>query len=380
MADLKDVAKSALGSAGFGSIASAGLSLIGGLVQSSNQSKIIKAQQRENELNRKFNAQQAQLSRDYNTAMWNSQNQYNSPSAVLKRLQDAGINPALAYGSIADSANFAQSPTASSSGSVSSQLIDGGFSGAATAMANYDLTKAQARLAEAQAKKVSAEIPWVDKLNESTIKQATSLIGLTDVQKTQIEELTPLQKEQLQKTVDNIEASTDQLRQLTSHEKVKELLTGSQKTYQDIINKYADDQQKQALREGEARIKQLFANTKLADVNAELISQTMVYAVSMAEDNAFITQVQAAKQAGEAHYFGKGANGEPLYNPYDIPEKYRDMHGAITSGGFERMSMPERVALLQTQAYGNDMQKAQLYLQALGICLGTVSSIAGKIH
>lgn len=36
-------------------------------------------------------------SRDYNQQMWNQTNEYNSPAATAKRLQDAGFNPAFAF-------------------------------------------------------------------------------------------------------------------------------------------------------------------------------------------------------------------------------------------------------------------------------------------
>ena len=109
-------------------------SLLGGIFSSNqsvkNQKMAIEAQRQENEKNRVFNAEQAELARQYNTSMWNAQNDYNDPSAVQQRLSKAGIHPALAYtsgqtmGSISMGNTGAQ---ASSSGGISTPLAD--FSG-----------------------------------------------------------------------------------------------------------------------------------------------------------------------------------------------------------------------------------------------------------
>lgn len=49
---------------------------------------------------RKLVRQQNELSRNWNEKMWHEQNAYNTPSAQIGRLLDAGLNPALAYGDI----------------------------------------------------------------------------------------------------------------------------------------------------------------------------------------------------------------------------------------------------------------------------------------
>lgn len=116
-------------------------SLLGGIFSSNqsvkNQKMAIEAQRQENEKNRVFNAEQAELARQYNTSMWNAQNDYNDPSAVQQRLSKAGIHPALAYtsgqtmGSISMGNTGAQ---ASSSGGISTPLAD--FSGIRDAAIN----------------------------------------------------------------------------------------------------------------------------------------------------------------------------------------------------------------------------------------------------
>lgn len=54
-------------------------------------------QKEENQKNRDFNASESQKSRAYNSRMVAQQNEFNSPQAMMRRLNDAGINPAMAY-------------------------------------------------------------------------------------------------------------------------------------------------------------------------------------------------------------------------------------------------------------------------------------------
>ena len=42
----------------------------------------------------------AESTREWNEKMWNKTNEYNSPSAQLARLREAGLNPNLLYGNI----------------------------------------------------------------------------------------------------------------------------------------------------------------------------------------------------------------------------------------------------------------------------------------
>lgn len=47
---------------------------------------------------------------DFNRQMWNEQNEYNTPSAQMARLQEAGLNPRLIYGNGSASTGQASSP------------------------------------------------------------------------------------------------------------------------------------------------------------------------------------------------------------------------------------------------------------------------------
>lgn len=47
---------------------------------------------------RKFNAAQAELNREWQEKMWNLANEYNHPQQQMQRLMESGLNPALVYG------------------------------------------------------------------------------------------------------------------------------------------------------------------------------------------------------------------------------------------------------------------------------------------
>lgn len=56
---------------------------------------------RQNKRSRQFSREMYQRQYDDTVAFWNMQNEYNSPQQQMKRLQDAGLNPALMYGKAA---------------------------------------------------------------------------------------------------------------------------------------------------------------------------------------------------------------------------------------------------------------------------------------
>lgn len=106
-------------SAGIGAVGNIAGTLVGSLLANRNARK-----------EREFNAEQAQLNRDYQTQerldtqefnlnMWNMNNEYNSPSAQLERAKAAGINPNSIIGDMSKSAS---SPVTSSPMSGASAL------------------------------------------------------------------------------------------------------------------------------------------------------------------------------------------------------------------------------------------------------------------
>ena len=153
-----------------GGLASAAGGIFSSIQSSKNAKRQIAAQQQENALNRQFNSEEAQKTRDFQLQMFNKENEYNDPSAVMARMRKAGVNPALAYGGFADSASVGSAPSASSSGGISPVGVDySGIQSAGRAVLDAMAVKAQTRLTNAQAEKTEAETPWVDRLNSSLV-------------------------------------------------------------------------------------------------------------------------------------------------------------------------------------------------------------------
>lgn len=92
----------------------------------------------QNKADQKFNAEQAQLNRDWqaeqnqiayeqNLAQWNRENEYNSPEAQVQRLIDAGINPNAISGDV--SGNLAGGSPQMQTGSGSQASAPGSYAG-----------------------------------------------------------------------------------------------------------------------------------------------------------------------------------------------------------------------------------------------------------
>lgn len=69
---------------------------------------------------------------DYNLSMWSLENQYNSPTAQIQRLKEAGLNPNMIYGSQLVSGNSSHSPQMGSfvndwSNTISPQVLENAF-------------------------------------------------------------------------------------------------------------------------------------------------------------------------------------------------------------------------------------------------------------
>lgn len=134
-----------------------GIGAIGNLfTQNSANKKNIRFQREENEKNRKFAAQQADLAYQRQIEQWNRENDYNSPSASMARLKQAGLNPDLFYGSGVSnmsSGSLSSVSAGSASGSASPSQVPLDFSG----IGQGALTAAQIRVMDAQADNLKAD-------------------------------------------------------------------------------------------------------------------------------------------------------------------------------------------------------------------------------
>lgn len=137
-----------------GGIIAAGASLAGNAIGSASQNKVNDANLQINRENNAFNAAEAEKQRDWQEKMWNQNNEYNSPSAMISR----GLNP---YIGSSVGAGVSKSPAsggaaASAATSPSLQAFRPDFSDVGSALASM----AQARAAMLNAENNAALTPY----------------------------------------------------------------------------------------------------------------------------------------------------------------------------------------------------------------------------
>lgn len=137
-----------------GGIIAAGASLAGNAIGASSQNKANQTNIDINRENNAFNAQQAQIQRDWQEKMWGMNNSYNSPNAMISR----GLNPF-----VQGSAAMAGSKSPASGGAAASaapppsiQAFRPDFSDVGTALASM----AQARASMMNAEQNAALTPY----------------------------------------------------------------------------------------------------------------------------------------------------------------------------------------------------------------------------
>lgn len=146
-----------------GGIIAAGASLAGNAIGASSQNKANQTNIDINRENNAFNAQQAQVQRDWQEKMWGMNNSYNSPNAMISR----GLNP-FVQGSAAMAGSRSPASggaTASAAPSPSIQAFRPDFSDVGSALASM----AQARAAMLDAEQNAALTPYkIDQIRGAT--------------------------------------------------------------------------------------------------------------------------------------------------------------------------------------------------------------------
>lgn len=137
-----------------GGIIAAGASLVGNAVGASSQNKTNQTSIDINRENNAFNAEQAQIQRDWQEKMWNMNNSYNSPNAMISR----GLNPFIGS---SVGAGVSRSPAsggsaAQAAGMPSLQAFRPDFSDVGASLASM----AQARAAMMNAEQNAALTPY----------------------------------------------------------------------------------------------------------------------------------------------------------------------------------------------------------------------------
>lgn len=157
---------------------SSGSSLLGALGDVGTSLINVNAQKKENQKDRDFNAEQAEINRNFQSKeaeeAYERQVEFyethQSPAAMVQQYKDAGLNPMLASGSVggASSTPVASSPSGSAASSSSSSLPS--VLGVAETVLNIKQALANIKKTEAEASKTTKETSWIDRYNSTDIK------------------------------------------------------------------------------------------------------------------------------------------------------------------------------------------------------------------
>ena len=210
------------------SLISGGAGIISGLFGALGQNiainKQIKAQQEENEKNRTYNFNLAQLQNKWNLEQWNRENEYNSPAQQMARLKAAGLNPDMMYQNGTSGLTAASSPSMTA-GAPSSPVdmsalgqkrtigdaIHQGLQDALVG-AQIDVMQSEARKNNADAGGQEITNETLGQINQATFYKILSESALNREQKRVAEKTGDMlisQKQHFDKLVDEIDSKID---------------------------------------------------------------------------------------------------------------------------------------------------------------------------
>lgn len=234
---------------------------------------------------------ESQKERDWQEAMYNKNNAYNSPAAQMQRLKDAGLNPDLVYGD-----GSLTSPSQAPAGGAMAPTPTAGaphfenpFADAGQIIANKKLIESQARANDAKANRdtkeveiASADLVLRQAKNESDIRLQDSTIYLNH----RMGDLTHKQGEKIAAEINNLNSSSARLAQET------ELL---RKSLTEMDERIATIQFERFLRSAEFEQSVKESNSRIASnyADASLKKQqkrTEVYRTNEAMSQAGITE------------------------------------------------------------------------------------------
>lgn len=343
-----------------GGIIAAGASLAGNMIGSSSQNKANQTNIDINRENNAFNAEQAQIQRNWQEKMWGMNNSYNSPNAMISR----GLNPF-----VQGSAAMAGSKSPASGGAAASaapppsvQAFRPDFSDIGTALASM----AQARAAMMNAEQNVATTPFL----------INKILGDTDYRNIGIGQSgywnastgrrsAVLDQSKEYQELKNMEFTG----RLTAAQEAKILLESQA---QQILNKYLDEQQQADLFIKGQTLANLFAQGALTEAQYKT---EMAKAVKLSvETNGLRIQNRIAKETADSLIKATNAANELVYrdSTYDYKNVKLRKHTEYNT------SMAQQKAA----EYGAELARKQgrtHYWESVARGIGSVAAGAGNI-
>lgn len=269
-----------------GGIIAAGASLAGNAIGASSQNKTNQTSIDINRENNAFNAEQAQIQRDWQEKMWGMNNSYNSPNAMISR----GLNPFVqGSAAMAGSRSPASGGSAASASSAPSlQAFRPDFSDVGSALASM----AQARAAMLNAEQNAALTPYkIDQIRGTTDYRNIGIgeSGYWNASSGRRSALLDQSKEYQE--LKNMEFAG----RLTSAQE-SQILLDSQS--QQILNKYLDEQQQADLFIKGQTLANLYAQGALSE--AQYKNQMAQAVKTSAETNGIRISNRIAEQTADS--------------------------------------------------------------------------------
>lgn len=269
-----------------GGIIAAGASLAGNAIGASSQNKTNQTSIDINRENNAFNAQQAQIQRDWQEKMWGMNNSYNSPNAMISR----GLNPFVqGSAAMAGSRSPASGGAAASASSAPSlQAFRPDFSDVGSALASM----AQARAAMLDAEQNAALTPYkIDQIRGATDYRNIGIgeSGYWNASSGRRSALLDQSKEYQE--LKNMEFAG----RLTSAQEAQILLDSKA---QQILNKYLDEQQQADLFIKGQTLSNLYAQGALSE--AQYKNQMAQAVKASAETNGIRISNRIAEQTADS--------------------------------------------------------------------------------
>ena len=343
-----------------GGIIAAGASLAGNMIGSSAQNKANQTNIDINRENNAFNAEQAQIQRNWQEKMWGMNNSYNSPNAMISR----GLNPF-----VQGSAAMAGSKSPASGGAAASaapppsvQAFRPDFSDIGTSLASM----AQARAAMMNAEQNASTTPFL----------INKILGDTDYRNIGIGQSgywnastgrrsAVLDQSKEYQELKNMEFTG----RLTAAQEAKILLDSQA---QQILNKYLDEQQQADLLIKGQTLANLFAQGALTEAQYKT---EMARAVKLSvETNGLRIQNRIAKETADSLIKATNASNELVYrdSTYDYKNVKLRKHTEYKTN----------MAQQKAAEYGAELARKQgrtHYWESVARGIGSIASGAGNI-
>lgn len=238
-------------------------------------------QSQENELSRQFTreqdqasryftAQQNELSRDWQEKMWNLQNQYNTPSAMMQRYKDAGMNPFLSQmAQLGQGAGSAGTPASSATAPMSgSAPMSGAPSSIPMVAPRFDLSLQDMGIAS----NIANQHANTQQQKWETYQYIREHVG-RDAAKRFIDGNPDM--------FQSSDPDNDPWMKSYKRAEMRENLQNSILEIQDwLLSRYGDQEHQKALQEADARIEDIISKMNDRDANIALMTEQMATEVA----------------------------------------------------------------------------------------------------